>query len=155
MSTDNKSGDDRGIELRQIIAEAHTNTMARPAGRRGPYIIPDEPAPSGEREAVVARLVKERDRHVIGYPGPRRDVAELLDHAIDALTTAAAQITSLQQQVSELKGALSGLLRCEYEAAGMGLYDCIDNTGAPYQSADLDKQIKLAEATLSAAQVSK
>ncbi|MGN6146287.1 MAG: hypothetical protein ACTHOP_22160 [Mesorhizobium sp.] len=34
---------------------------------------------------LVARLKEERDRHVLGYPGPRRDVAELLDNALDRL----------------------------------------------------------------------
>lgn len=32
------------------------------------------------------RLEEERDRHVAGYPGPRRGVAELLDDALSALT---------------------------------------------------------------------
>lgn len=34
---------------------------------------------------LVARLKEERDRHVIGFPGPRRNVAELLDNALDRL----------------------------------------------------------------------
>lgn len=40
---------------------------------------------------LVAKLIAERDRHVIGYPGPRRDVAELLDKAAAALVSGAEQ----------------------------------------------------------------
>jgi hypothetical protein len=40
---------------------------------------------------LLERVAKERDRHVIGYPGPRRDVAELLDQTHAALTSLIAE----------------------------------------------------------------
>lgn len=36
---------------------------------------------------IVERLLAEENRHVIGYPGPRRDVADLLRKAREEITT--------------------------------------------------------------------
>lgn len=48
---------------------------------------------------LVERLQKECDRHVIGYPGPRRDVAELLQQAKD-------ELSRLQKEIETAREAL-------------------------------------------------
>ncbi|MEH3108953.1 MAG: hypothetical protein PGN22_03175 [Agrobacterium cavarae] len=62
---------------------------------------------------LIERLTAERDRHVIGYPGPRRNVAELIDQAITALSAA-------EQRVQEARRiALEEAAKVADEAAEM------------------------------------
>lgn len=60
----------------------------------------------------------------------------------------ASALLALEGERDALREAIGDLLRCEYESAGHGLTDCIDNHGEPYQSAHLDGCIKRAEALL-------
>lgn len=127
-----------------------------------------------ESEDLVARLAERYGSIGTRYNGEDRAV----DRAIaDYITTAQATIEGLERErdalaadlhkvqveldadfaraetaeaaAAELRAALGGLLRCEYESAGHGLRDCVDNNGGHYQSQFLADQIKLAEAALS------
>lgn len=75
-------------------------------------------ASDAEREPVnplVAKLGAERDRHVCGYPGPRRDVAELLDKAASALSDLEAENARLRKELGETAHMRNWNLR-HYEA---------------------------------------
>ncbi len=50
---------------------------------------------------LINQLTAERDRHVIGYPGPRRDVADLLDQAITALSEAEQRVKDARREALE------------------------------------------------------
>lgn len=58
-----------------------------------------------EVEDVMGRLEKERDRHVIGYPGPRREVAVLLEQAASLLRTQSERIEELERERESWKRA--------------------------------------------------
>ncbi|MEN0115381.1 MAG: hypothetical protein AAGD15_01555 [Agrobacterium cavarae] len=50
---------------------------------------------------LIERMTAERDRHVIGYPGPRRNVAELIDQAITALSEAEQRVKDARREALE------------------------------------------------------
>lgn len=61
-------------------------------------------APLDEKK-LLERVIAERDRHVIGYPGPRREVAELLDQVstyIVTLSSAQAALAAMRAERDEL-----------------------------------------------------
>lgn len=76
-------------------------------------------------------------------------VAHVAGGNAELCTAAADALASLVRERDAARELLRDLLRCEYESAGFGLADCIDNTGKPYQSAHLDSCLKRAERSLS------
>lgn len=98
--------------------------------------------PSWEFDAAITEIVRGEDEELRGVV-TRYIVAsnQLRSEAATALSEQAAHI-------EELEAVLRGLLRAEYESAGHGLTDCIDNHGSHYQSQFLANQIAKAELLL-------
>jgi len=76
----------------------------------------------------------------------RDDAHGLAAHQATLQRKAEAEVATLESQLERAREALRQILRCEYD--GVGLRDCTDNTGAPYQSQDLANRIAEAEAFL-------
>lgn len=62
-----------------------------------------------------------------------------LNRADALVSEAAAAITALEARCERLEECLRQLLGCEYD--GLGLRDCTDNYGVPYQSAALAARV--------------
>lgn len=83
---------------------------------------------------LVGKLRKRADQAGMILTDPPQPTAK---NAL--LTEAAAAITALEARCERLEECLRQLLGCEYD--GIGLRDCTDNYGVPYQSAALAARI--------------